>query len=415
MNFPQETEGTQIFIEGNNIICKSINSFYNCKIETDKLEGIFLVINAESNIYSTSNLFLNSPHHCWIPTNAIGFKNAYNFLSQKFDLDNEAFFRNVNNTKKQKFQIWRKNHKTNYSIVDLINNDIGAGFEIQAKPKEFISWDITYEKLALNPNTYFSESDFKHKILKFHFPVRVGNIVFNDLFLYFDNPRLDVPVQHFNCECFLEGETDESYFELKQALIDVTGNSENFYERADQNSFVNDFKGIKFSLTYWYDTTYSVESFYTSFTIKNRRKYPSLLDNRDYNNKISIDKILVLERPFSINPDYIHYPQVKSRPEEISKNYPDQPVIWNDFLNSIIGFSAEEYCLMFKKEEILSINIQNIQPARGQGGSNLIVTLYNNERINVLYGKYKEFMEYISEIAYVTQNEVIIDPESYDD
>jgi hypothetical protein len=81
---------------------------------------------------------------------------------------------------------------------------------------------------------------------------------------------------------------DKSYFLLKNALIEMFGVSDSFYEREDQNYYRADGHGLDLDIIYWYNDGYSFEMAYTTLRIHNEREYDQLIRDDDYEDRMSV-------------------------------------------------------------------------------------------------------------------------------
>jgi hypothetical protein len=412
--FPIEKEGHEIIIDGNDLIYKFGKVLYSRKIKISELEYIYLIINPKNPDHHGSTMYFSSDHGAYIPTCSIGFKKAFDLLKEKYPLDEELFFSYVNSNEEKTIAIWKKESPTSFSIINNYKDDLKYGFEILSPQREFIKWETTFEALCRNKNTYLKITEHGHKLLYFHYPVRVENIVINNCHVGSNNYRLDIPIQSLSCRCYLENEGIKSYRLLKKALFEAFGESNHFYERKDANHYSNKTEEIEISITYWHEKEYQVESFYTVLCIRNERLYPNLTLNKEYDNIISIDIDLVFDNEFIINKDYMKYSQVKERPKKITERFNDKAVLWNDQKNGLLGFSINDTCLLFQKSEIKSISILNIRPARWGNSCSLIIDLKDNRKVIAFSGKYKELDSYISKIRETTEMDLILEEKDGD-
>lgn len=407
--FPEENTGN-ISIDGEKIICKGDITFRNCEINIKDIQYVYIVVNAKGE----SSLFIFDHHQNWLPTNYSGFSETYNTLSAMFKFNDEVFFGNVHKKEQLKKQVWRKMQKPTYEILSQNYNDYQSGFEIQSPQREFINWDTTYEKVGESPNVFFEQSPYGQKILKLKFPVRIGNVLLTDFSAYFDTDRSDVPVQHFFTHCIDKTNTDKSYFDIKARLQKDFLEENQFlqYERADQNSFSFKVKGIGFSLVYTYDSDWQFDGGYTSLNIQNHREYPELLLNSEYENIMEVSSYLIMHESTSLALSYKRDQNVKRRPVNLFPNNNNSPVIWVDNKNSKIGFGDDTYALILDKVEITSLTIQDILPAKGRGGSYLMVDRKDKKNITVFSGNCKVYNW--DEISRLTGLDVHVAPEYHD-
>lgn len=212
--FPDESNDGTIKIEGNKIICKGNYGIHSCEVNIDNIQYAYIIV----DVNLQSFLFLFDYHQNSIPTVYHGFKKVYEELSKKFKFNNAVFFDNVNRKVELKKEIWRRQYEPTYEVLNGNFKDYENGFEIQSPEKQFVSWETTYEELESNGSIIFKKSPYGQKVLKFKYPIRIGNIILKDFRSYFDNYRRDVPVLNFYTQCFDRFGTDKSYNDLKSIL-----------------------------------------------------------------------------------------------------------------------------------------------------------------------------------------------------
>lgn len=411
--YPKEESIGNISIGEGKIICKGDNGYYDSEVNIKDIQYVYIVVNAKGK----SLLFIFDHHQNWLPTNYIGFSKVYEELSSKFGFNDNVFFDNVHKSTPVKMQVWRKTYNETYRILDNNYKDYELGFEIQSPDKEFVSWDETYDNMKQNENLFFDESPYGHKISKFKYPVRIGNVILNDFSSYFDNGRTDVPVLHFYTHCIDKSNSDKSYYELKKRFqMDFSEENQLFgYERNDQNSFSFKANGIIISLFYTYDSEYQFDGGYTSFSVKNEREYSDFLVDLDYENKIEVSDYLIINEKVGTSSDYKRNSNIKRRPETLLPNNNDKATIWIDNKNSKIGFADNSYCQVFDKSEIISLTIQNVLPAKGSGGSNLELNFKDKRRSYAIFsGTCHVFNPYCEKISKLTGLEIKMGPEYHD-
>jgi len=412
--FPQENNDGTIQIIDNKLICKGNHGINSCEVNLDNLQYAYIIINRNKVPY----LFLFDFHQNSIPTNFKGFKNAYEQLSKRFNFNDAVFLENVNKKMELKKEIWRKQYESTYAIIEGREyKDYENGFEIHSPQKQFISWETTYEELEKNENTIFKESPYKQKILKFIYPIRIGNILLFDFSIYFDNKRTDVPVLHFYTHCFDKLGTDKSYNDLKNILkndIKLSDHSGG-YERNDQKNIGFNLNGMKLSICYTYDGDWHYNGGYTSLSIENHRDYPNFLIDSDYENKMIVSNYLILDGKIDISGDYKRNRKIKRRPKKLTEQFQSQTIIWIDDVNNKIGFSSNQFSQVYEKEEIKSFCIQNILPAKGSGGGNLEIILENQKyNFAVLTENCHFFDKYAEKIKELTNKELVFGEEYHD-
>ena len=411
--FPKESNEGNVKIENNQIICTDTKGIHSCTVNLKDLQYAYITIKRNQLAY----LFLFDYHQNFIPVNYTGFSKMYQELSAKFDFNNPIFFENIVKTTVLKKEIWRKQYTPTFEILKYDDTDYNLGFEVQSQPKQFISWDTSYEELEKNKNTLFKKSPYGQKLLKFNAPVRIGNILLKDFSAYFENDRTDVPVLHFYTHCFNSIATDESYTQLKKILNKDLASSKmnNGYERADQKNINFNLKGMHLSICYTYDSDWHFNGGYTSLSIENKREYPELLRNESYEERMVISDFLLLNGNITISGDYRKNKRIKIRPKKINLQFKDKTIIWVDDKNKKIGFSSNNLAQLFDITEINSFCIQNILPAKGSGGAYLEI-ITDNKKYNhsIFYEACNFFDKYALKIEKVTGKKVVFAKEYHD-
>lgn len=414
INFPDENNSGHVWKKGNIIFYQTKNNSYTGEINCDKLRYVYLVI----NVHRAASLFLFDHHQHYIPIHFNGFKYVYEALSRKFGFNDQVFSDHLHSKEIVKKEIWRRIRTRNYDIVESSQfRDYAEGFEIQSPDKEFVSWDTTYTKLAESRHIFLEESPYGQKLLTFSYPVRVGNIVLDNLRAYLDNQRRDdAPMLHFYADCYDETNSQKSYFELKRALEADVDEKANFYgyERDDQHYYRFEAEGMEFSLAYIFDNTWQFDGGCTSLSIKNNREYADLLFDLDYESKIEISENITLAEQTYITGNYKKDVQIKRRPEQLNLQLGDKPVIWLDNKNGKIGFADKTRSRVQSMDEVESFAIQNILPAKGAGGAHLLMKLSGGRSFEVMQGKCHSFDFLREKIVQITNRSVEMEPEYHD-
>ncbi|WP_148304588.1 hypothetical protein [Formosa agariphila] len=410
--FPKEEREGAVSIVGDKIIVKG-NSYHNSEVNIKDMQYAYVLVNVQGE----SSLFIFDHHQHVLPANYIGFSKVYKQLSSEFGFKDDVFFEHVNQTSVIKKLIWRKVQEATYSILDTNYTDYNLGFEIQSEEKVFISWDDTYVDLNEHEHTFIDVSPYGQKILKFKYPIRIGNVILNNFTAYFDNARTDIPVLHYYTHAINASSSDTSYYELKTRLQSDFSNDNQFfgYEREDQNSFSFRANDIVFSLVYTYDSTYQFNGGYTSFSVKNEREYPEYLVDLDYESKIEVSDFIQINENIRTVSNYKSNSKIKRRPENLKSHVGEAPTLWIDHKNSKIGFADQSYCQVFDKSEIQSFTIQNILPAKGGGGSYLELDFKDNKKsIAIFSGPCHVFNAYQDKLSKLTGLKINIAAEFYD-
>ncbi len=270
-----------------------------------------------------------------------------------------------------------------YEILDTNYNDYHLGFEVQSPEKEFISWDKTYAEILALPCVERGNAMYSYWEIDYHcafkYPVRVGNLLLK--YLGFDcrsNQRHDVAVQSYR---FM---IDKPYCielkELTQIKNILTKHLEEqsgmlYYEIGFDFQAEND---ILYHFYYWQ------KSKRLSFEIINRREYPHLLLNENYENKMQISDYLVFDGKgfYSDNFNYKGNASVKRRPPLLTEKFGEKPVLWSDRENNILGIANEKFANFIAFDQIESVSYERMLPAKGGGGDFFHIKL-KGEKYNI--------------------------------
>ena len=368
---------------------------YEEKVELNELKYAYVQILGEQPY-----LFLFDVQQRYIQASQPGFMDVYMKLSKRFGFNDELFRKVVKeNVEDAKERIWIKKEEENYKILNEELDDFSEGFELLSEPSKFISWDTTYDEiLSMDVGTLYQGS-FDVMYFKFNNAVRIGRMVINELEFSVDNGRSDMPVQSYFSTVYNSEMNDESYHQLRTLWKEEVGISEqdlegSGHERDDQKFLNFDLGEIGLSILY----TYAVENGYddggTSITISNYRDYEELLDDPEYDKNIELSEVVSLEDVYEIEVNYRQNAHVKSKPSVLEEFYPEESVVWLDRKNNKIGFSGEEVALIYDKDEIQSLVIQNVMPARGEGYSSVSLLLKSGQDVRLFYGNENEFDAY---------------------
>ncbi|WP_159023304.1 hypothetical protein [Formosa sp. L2A11] len=413
-HFPEPTSNGEVKIENNTLICQDFKDkgMRSCVVNLDDLQYVYIKVIDENDKY----LFLFDHHQNDIPLTYKGFEKVYTQLSETFNFNDAVFFENMTKTERLKKQIWRRKYPKTYTILDTNYSDYNEGFEIQSQPKQFISWESTYDEIKDYENIYFEKSPYDQTLLKFKYPIRIGNVILTTLQAYFDNTRTDVPVLHYYCNCYNDLGNDGSYNDLNKVFTQdlVPDKVLKGYERADQKNWFFDLNNIKLSMCYTYDSNWQFDGGNTSITIKNQREYPELLIDVVYEKAIVISETLSLDGDFSCPEDYMRNSRIKYTPKSITEKFKAGTIIWTDSVNEKIGFASKGYAQVFDLAEIKALNIRNVLPARGRGRADLFVITTDDTFHTVLSGTCKVFDKYVDNLKQLSGKIIMFEPEYYD-
>lgn len=401
-SFPQETVKGHVSVDAHYVKWGAHNKQEE-RACLDQLLYAYLWVNKRGEAF----LFLFDAHQHAIPVHFQGFEQAYTVLSERFGFDDEAFFDHLHQPDAAKIELWRRRGIQNYRVLDgKQHDDYGLGFEIQSPDKAFVGWDTPYKEVIASEHVVFGSTPYQDRIGKFRYPVRVGNLILEEL-IFFRSGNPEAPVLHFNTQCFDPTSTARSYDELKALFSnDFPAQDQHLlYERADQKNHGFDAAGIDFNIVYTLDSHFQFDGGYTSLQIHNRRQYPALLVDAEYEEHLSVDRILPLPEAISAPADAKDNPRIKRRPPRLPENGP--PVIWVDSKNGVMGFADQTHALRFDESEVAAISIQNTLPAKGSGGADLSVVRPDKTHITVFSGQCYVFDDFKDRIAELLNKEVI--------
>ena len=416
-SFPLEDGMGTITIEGNKIICKTRYEHGTTEIDMDKLEYAYLYKRHNLIGPTDISLFLFDHAQQWLPVNYRGFGAAYQMLSNRYGFNDELFFKELHDPGGNvKTEIWRKEHEDNFKILPEVDfSDIKDGFKLQDGDPGFITWDLSPRWIIKKQQVHQYTDAFETIKYRFTVPVRIGCIVLNDFEFSIEEDLPDRPVVSYYAQCHLRGKRDETYFQLKEALKNMFGTSFNFYERDDQNYYSIESAGIRFSITYDYDSEHSEESGFTWLNITNLRDYPGFRRNKAYEASISIDAHALLQGRIGISQSYRTNTRVLDRPEIITSRFGSKAVLWRDDKNRDIGFAMGGMILTVPIDDIVAFHLWNNMPAKYGGGSYLSVALKDGNKPEILSGYDALEMDYMVPLLKdVSGCEVIIDPAGMD-
>jgi len=100
-------------------------------------------------------------------------------------------------------------------------------------------------------------------------------------------------------------------------------------------------------------------------------------------------------------------------PDEILKILNNRNLLWVDEKNDLLGYSSVKRSKLFILSEIKGFEIQNMLPAKGGGGSWIVVRLLNGGACEIAEAGEYSFDEYAEEITQITGLSVTFLPEYY--
>lgn len=409
-SFPLEKVNRgQVYIDGGNVVFKAVEPYGSGgEVEMNEMTRIYAVVDQRKEAL----LGLLTPDRTvLVPADYAGFGDVFRNLSEHFNLDETLFLQTVHKKEEAKTLLWKKTLTPNYSIVADMPGDYTKGFEIQSPQKEFVSWDTPFNVLRDSEHTDFA-FDKKFNALCFKYPVRVGRLLFDRLTAH-NHYRDDIAVRFLLSNCYAWDASDNSYHDIFNRLSADLGRENLVDESRDESRGTFEFKvdGMRFCGEYQYDNIYNFENGYTKLYIRNQREYPALLINEPYESQMEVTDYVLLTNNLTLNVDYKYYSYPKRRPLLLNRLFGNRSVIWRDDANKKIGFADERFSIVLNCGDVKRLIIENLVPAKGAGGSTLIVELCKEGitsygSLNAFKGKYRELNEYADAIQSVTQKEI---------
>ncbi|GEM_PF-3175968 len=417
LTFPEENNRGKVEVTDGRILFKG-SDYYNPNgdIEVDKIDRIYAVVDRDR---MKSLTLCSRDSNCSVPVYYKGFRSMYEMLSSCFGLDDTLFLQTIHAKDYSKKLLWKRVFEPTYSITADSSDNYGKGFEIQSPLKQFITWDTPFSELRKNENTDYLYGE-KVNALRFKYPVRVGRLLFHNLTAH-NNKRDDIAVRFFFADSYSPNADDISYGEIAGCLLKDLGSESIVYQREDEDAKIIDFSinDILFSVEYRYDNEYNFENGYTHLKISNEREYPALLVNEAYESVIEVSDYLLLKDDVSLYADYKYYHYPKRRPPQLDSLFGNKNIIWRDDANGKIGFADAQRSIVLDNSLIKSFTMENLIPAKGGGGAELIVDL-NDESITgyrymyTFKGEYRSMNEYAGKLQSVTGKEILFPPEYSD-
>ncbi|MGU3374594.1 hypothetical protein [Chryseobacterium sp. M5A1_1a] len=129
----------------------------------------------------------------------------------------------------------------------------------------------------------------------------------------------------------------------------------------------------------------------------------------EYKGKIEIDKYMEIDYTRVQNSDAYLF----RTPNEVLKILNKKMVLWIDEKNNLLGLSDTQKSKLFILSDIQGLEIQNMLPAKGEGGSFLSVRLSNSKSFEISEAGVYTFDEYADDIVKTTGLTVIFAKEYY--
>ncbi|MFP3832512.1 hypothetical protein [Chryseobacterium sp. SIMBA_028] len=129
----------------------------------------------------------------------------------------------------------------------------------------------------------------------------------------------------------------------------------------------------------------------------------------EYSGKVEVDKYMEIDHIGVKNSDNYLF----RTPSEILKILTNKMLFWVDQKNNLLGFSDSKRSKLFILTDIKGFEIQNMLPAKGQGGSFLSVGLSNGRFYEISEAGVYTFDKYADDISKITGIAVTFAPEYY--
>lgn len=149
----------------------------------------------------------------------------------------------------------------------------------------------------------------------------------------------------------------------------------------------------------------------TLFSPKEKKKQEKIPEENlpVYNGKIEVDKYMEFKYIVVEKSQYFQF----KTPDEILKILNKRNLLWIDVKNDLLGYSNEQRSKLFILSEVTGFEIQNMLPAKGGGGSWILVCFANGTSCEIAEAGQYSFDEYADEISKVTNLPVTFLPEYY--
>jgi hypothetical protein len=402
--FPSEDGLGSLKIEGNILVSNDTQGRYTHSIIMDDIQYVYITkINDEKPYLHIFDAVEKN-----IPVNFYDFKKIYKLLSAKFGFDDNAFFYVIHKLKEGKAQLWRKIKQPTYEILIDEVADYEKGFEILSPQPQFISWDMSYAEFVTKKDLAMGYEGRDLPVTYFNYPIRIGKIKLYNFSARFYSRRTDVPCLHFNAECYNSNNTAESLHELLPLLINTFPITEK-YDNEHYITYRFDFEGMIFSLGYSMDSIENYNRGCSFISIENKRDYPELLIDEEYEHLIEISDYILLKHGAKSNSDYKNTKAIKRKPPKVLDLVGNAPIIWVDKKNLKIGFSNGQFSELMNINDIAFFEIRNAIPARFKGGAYLnIITAIDNAKWSVFWGDCYCFDEIAEILKQITGKDVVL-------
>lgn len=383
----------EVLITNDEIIIK--NNSYESDDEIIKFKSIEYIY-LETSDYSEPSMFIYQGRQYYIPGDYLGTERLWKHLAERFSFDINIVYSHLKDKKNAIHKLYRTTYTKNYSITSTNTNDYLEGYEIQSPTPLFIPWNTTKEDLLKCP--YISSDGF---YLDITYPVRIGNIIIDNLGTYINDVRSDVSPQNYYAKCFATDGSDKSLYELKNKIEQDLGSKASYSFNDDSNLlFYAKSNDITLEISYSNDDNdcRTIAYSFSSLHISTKYEYPNLLNDTDYTSKLELSNTFIFKYPLNTPTNYHRDDRIKHTPEIIQKHSKGKSIIWIDNANNILGFADNEYAIWFDRMEIDSLTLWNMLPAKGGGFCNLSINLNTGESVTVFEGEHDTLKHQLEEL-----------------
>ncbi len=260
-----------------------------------------------------------------------------------------------------------------------------------------LDWRMSYQKLKQNREVQLRYTYQQHAFLELE-RCNILGIEIEKLSIAQNKRAPDYPINHFRAELFGDG-TPQTYFDLKNWLIQRGGVLLEAHEREARYHCRFDFQDIEIRLVYPTRTFESYQRPGVVFTLSNERSYPDLLLLRSSEKDIQVDQFVKLP-DINLTHKYREYDMVRLLPQTIQAEYYDQCILWIDREKQLIGLSDRTFANILKIGQIESFFLQNVAPAKGPGWSQLGVVHRKYGDISLIGSAFRklDYLQYFIEV-----------------
>lgn len=264
------------------------------------------------------------------------------------------------------------------------NHHFKDGFWLLSIPKQFIAWQTTYQAL-LDSDVGYVDND----VFYLNHPISIMGVVFRQvgipLKFYQQYYRKTAPIR-----CYRIKTHDDELNQLFQKITDLSKYSPNFKHLDKSNQEIY-YQGIFIHKSNYHHDTY---------VVKNTRHSINMTNISDYNDKLSLDKVIypvhsfyisTLEYPYgnrysAIDSDFCPY--IKDVPQKIQSLLESRQatnILWKDNQNKLIGICDKKQSAIIPIVDIESFHINTRVYEYGKNLTNTEFTLILNTTSNEYY------------------------------